>query len=120
MRHPKLGLAAALGLAALLASVPAWSQTNWGAVVIGPGGAYGWAVNMATEWEAEQQALAGCEGYCTEGFTFYDTCGAIAVTGDYWYFGTGFTQGIAEDEALDACESDSGYACEIQVWACTD
>lgn len=92
----------------------------WGAVMVGPDGAYGWAVNALTESQAEVAAMDSCEGACTQGFTFYDTCGAIAVGGDQAYWGTGFDQLIAEDDALVSCSDDWGDNCEIAVWACTD
>lgn len=118
----RMGLRSA-ALALLLAlpgTAMAQSGVNWGAIVVGPGGAYGWAINMATEWDAEQQAFANCGGACTDGYTFYDTCAAIAVNGDYWYIGEGFMQAIAEEEALVNCEAETGFGCVINVWACTD
>ena len=95
-------------------------DTLWGAIMVGPDGAYGWAVNADTEAEAELAARFNCEGQCTHGFTFYNTCGAIAIGGDEAYWGTGFTQFDAEDESLDSCEADWGDYCEVAVWACTD
>ncbi len=94
----------------------------WGAVVVGPNGAYGWAVNAFSETQAEIAAMANCQGGCSEGFTFYDSCGAIALSLDQstWYWGNGDDQWLAEENALDACFDDWGDACEIAVWACTD
>ena len=92
----------------------------WGAVMVGPNGAYGWAVNAITESQAEFAARANCDGACTQGFTFYNSCGAIAVGSNLAFWGYGDTQWFAEEEALDSCHDNTGYYCEIAVWACTD
>ena len=47
-------------------------------------------------------------------------CGAIAID-DYsglWYWGTGIFQDFAESDAIEACLSDGGGNCYIEVWAC--
>ena len=92
----------------------------WGAVVVGPDGAYGWASNANTEIEAEQAADANCSYQCETGFTFYDSCGAIAVSHHNAFWGHGDERFIAEANAMDACEQQFGFGCAINVWACTD
>ena len=92
----------------------------WGAVMVGPNGAYGWATNALSEAQAEYAARENCGGACTQGFTFYNTCGAIAVGSDQAYWGTGYTQWDAEEDALLSCSGFFGDYCEIAVWACTD
>lgn len=96
------------------------AQELWGAVVVGPDGAYGWSSNQWTEQAAESLAMDYCQGQCTQGFTFYDSCGAISVAWDQAFMGHGDTQEVAEAEALYACHIEMDGGCEIMVWACTD
>ena len=50
----------------------------WGAVGVGPGGAWGNAYDYPSERAAAQVAQNNCGGRCTTVKTFYNTCGAIA------------------------------------------
>ena len=112
-----VGLAIGLSLSVAPA---AQAQELWGAVLVGPNGAHGWSTNQWTEQAAEDLAMSYCEHQCTQGFTFYDSCGAIAVGWDEAFWGNGDTQYEAEEEALFACQSEVGGGCAIEVWACTD
>ena len=101
-------------------SSPAIAQKRWGAVAVGPNGGYGWATNVWTQREAEAAAIENCYGECITGYTFYDSCGAIAMGGDLAFSGGGATQAEAEAQALEFCRTDVGEGCEIKVWACTE
>jgi len=113
-----LGLVLALNAPGSMAR--AQDAENWGAVAVGPWGAYGWAVDAASEAEAEAGALSGCDGQCTQKFSFHDTCGAIAIGGERAFWGTGAEQSAAEQAALEACRAQIEGSCEAIVGACAD
>ena len=91
----------------------------WGAVGIGADGSFGWSHSHRSEGLAIQAAQDGCKGRCSEIKTFYNTCGAIAVSDNgAWGFGWHENQELASDMAVDYCQ-DNGYNCRVQVWACS-
>lgn len=92
----------------------------WGAVGVGPGGAWGYSHSWHSEAEAIDAAHEGCEWDCTDMFSFYNGCAAIALTPDQQYYGRGFgwTRSDAEAEAYAACSA-FGTGCAIRVWACS-
>ena len=101
-----------------LAAPPAAAE--WGAVAVGPNGAYGWAVNRATRQAALDAAGRLCRGRCVEALSFNGGCGAIAYgTGGRGGWGTGPSRVEAENNALDACQERTA-ACRIVAWACND
>ena len=113
-------------LAAVLACVGAAAQAGacgyaycWGAVTIGPGGAWGYAVGQANEQTAVNMAAQGCQYNCTDTYTFANACAASAV-GNNGYVGWGEAQSRWDAEALAMgyCAQGSG-GCGIQVWACS-
>jgi len=113
-------------LAAVLACVGAAAQAGscgyvycWGAVMIGPGGAYGFSHSWASEQQAYDAALQGCQYNCTETYTFANACAAIAL-GTNGYVGWGEAQSRvgAESIAMGYC-LEGAPNCRIQVWACS-
>ena len=108
---------AALGLIASAASA---SAQDWGAVLVSPDGGYGWSIDNWTEDDALDDAMDGCGGACTDGFSFQGGCGAIAIDeySGLWYWGTGLFQDFAESSAIESCLGDGGGNCYIEVWAC--
>ncbi|MZR15148.1 DUF4189 domain-containing protein [Maritimibacter sp. DP07] len=92
---------------------------QWGAVGIGPGGAYGYAHDWNTERQAYGSAARGCEWDCTEIRTFFNTCAAMAVASNGgWGWGTGASRGAAESRAMGYCRQ-YGNGCRVRVWACS-
>ncbi len=119
MRRAVIALVLAFG--ALLWLPPtASAQKRWGAVAVGPEGSHGHATNFWTEREAEAAAIENCEDKCTAGFVFYDSCGAIVLSGEEAFSGKGATQAAAEAQAIAFCEADKAEGCEVVVWACTE
>ena len=94
-------------------------QKCWGAVAIGPGGAWGAAHSYTSEQAAANAAQGGCEGDCNNIRTFYNQCGALAEgSNGNWGFGYGGTRDIAEVNALSACY-DYGPNCGIRAYSCS-
>ncbi len=93
-------------------------QYCWGAVGIGPNGAWGWASEHSNEGSAIGRVRSECPG-CTEIETFYNTCGAMATGSDgAWGFGWAGSRGAAEGNAIAYC-ADYGAGCRPVVWACS-
>lgn len=111
-------LLSALGFCALVAAPGAASAAAWGAVCIGPGGAYGYAYGWATSDQAYNAALEDSEYDCTEIRTFYNSCGAMAEGVGGWGWGTGGSRAIAESTAMNYCR-DYAHSCRVRVWACS-
>ena len=91
----------------------------WGAIAVGPGGAWGYAHGKISQDAAYSGAQGGCEGDCTEVYTFFNACGAIAVASNGatgWAIDT--SRESAENAALRSCAS-VGRACGVRVWACS-
>lgn len=91
----------------------------WGAVGIGPGGAWGFSHSYISEQGAINAVQGECGGDCNNIRTFYNTCGAMAEgNSGNWGFGWGATQGIAESNALNFCYQ-NGPGCTVKVWSCS-
>jgi hypothetical protein len=91
----------------------------WGAVAIGPGGAYGFSHSWASEQQAYDSAQTGCEWDCTVVQTFYNSCAAIAVADNGgWGWGYDSTRYAAESRAMSYC-AEQGYNCRVRVWSCS-
>lgn len=93
----------------------------WGAVGIGPNGAWGYSHSQYSEADAiaAVQAPDACEGDCDVVQTFYNTCGALSEGSDgSWGFGYASTRELAEETSLDYCR-DYGSGCRVRVWACS-
>lgn len=91
----------------------------WGAVAVGPNGAWGYAHSQTTEDRAVGNLQRACEGDCDNLHTFYNSCGAIAEDAQgNWGFGRGDSRIFAEQAALSFCGR-YGQGCQIRVWACS-
>jgi hypothetical protein len=103
--------------AVALSATPALAADSWGAVAVGPGGAFGWAVDYDTEAEAAAEVRKQCGNDC-EGITFRNSCASIALGSNGGAWGLGDTREEAERNALASCAKD--YAgCAVKVWGCT-
>lgn len=114
MRSVRLSIFAMVLTAA--SASPAASE--WGAVALGPSGAFGWAASHGSRQAALDAALRACRGRCVEVLSFNGGCGAIA-TGDDGEggWGTGRYRVLAENNALEAC-AERSRNCQVRVWAC--
>ena len=92
---------------------------NWGAIAVGPRGAYGWAVDFPSRAAAEAAALRECGGSCTRKLSFADACAAYATTPNM-DFGWA-VRDSKEDAQLVAMQECSKYGqgCQVRVWGCT-
>jgi len=91
----------------------------WGAVAIGPDGAYGWSQGWNSEPGAINATQDGCKDRCMTFKTFYNTCGAISVADNGgWGWGWADTVKAAQKRASDYC-ADNGKNCAPRVWACS-
>lgn len=111
-----LGFIAATFLLVEGFSAGAAIANEWGAVGIGPNGAYGWAVDFEKEQDAINYAVSACQGEC-RGFSFSNSCAAIAKGGGYIGWAQAPSKSTAQAIALEQCGNSS--SCEIQVWGCT-
>ena len=94
-------------------------QYCWGAVGIGPGGAWGYSYGQYSEQDAINTLQNECGWDCDTVRTFYNTCGAMASgSNGSWGFGWGGSRAIAEGNALDYCYQ-YGNNCQVRVWACS-
>lgn len=100
-----------------LAASPAAAQDKYGAVAVGPNGAYGWAVDYDTENAAAEAALKECGSECDD-ITFVNSCASIAIGNQSGAWGVGDSRAEAERNALAEC-SEKGAGCSIKVWGCT-
>ena len=91
----------------------------WGAVGIGPGGAWAYSYGKYSETDAVNALQGECEWDCDNVQTFYNTCGAIAEgSSGNWGFGWADTCVQAEENALGYCYQNGG-GCSVRVWACS-
>jgi len=91
----------------------------WGAVGIGPGGAWAYSYGKYSETDAVNALQGECEWDCDNVHTFYNTCGAIAEgSSGNWGFGWADTRVQAEENALGYCYQNGG-GCSVRVWACS-
>lgn len=112
-------LVAAMGLGSAAVAGQCGYDYCWGAVGVGPNGAWAYSYGMWSEQEAYNAAQDECGWNCTTVKTFYNTCGAIARA-DNGALGWGFeyTRELAESTAINWC-MDVGYNCRVVVWACS-
>lgn len=91
----------------------------WGAVMIGPNGAWGFSHSWPSEQQAYDAAMQECRYDCTEVRTFANACAAIAqASNGYWGWGQGGNRSAAENTAINYC-ANGGYDCRVRVWACS-
>ncbi|MFZ4556142.1 MAG: DUF4189 domain-containing protein [Pseudanabaena sp.] len=90
---------------------------EWGAVATGPNRAYGWAVDYPTEEAAKAAALSNCEGGCTDGVSFHNSCASIATGGGYFGWATSASKSTAISNAINECGGSS--VCSTKVWGCS-
>ncbi|TCL01611.1 uncharacterized protein DUF4189 [Shimia isoporae] len=91
----------------------------WGAVGIGPNGAWGYSHSQYSEREARNVVQSECGGNCDVVQTFYNTCGALSEGSEgNWGFGWANTRDAAEETSIGYCE-DHGGGCRVRVWACS-
>ena len=108
----------------LIAGTGFAAAENWGAIAIGPNGAYGWAYDFPSRQAAENAALSECGGRCQRKLSFADTCGAYATatdaSGNIRAYGWATRQSKEEAQmvAMQEC-SKYGQGCRVHVWACT-
>lgn len=78
---------------------------------------YGFATGFATKEEASGEAMKQCREagnrHCKV-ISWFETCGAYAVSRKYYGAGWGSTKRRAEDMALDKC----GKNCEVVISEC--
>ncbi|MBV6787077.1 DUF4189 domain-containing protein [Xanthomonas campestris pv. uppalii] len=101
-----------------------WIKT-WGAVAISGSGDAGVSSGRRTKEQAENDAIASCEGLgsgnCKVSMSFFNQCVAAADSGH----GQGSMFGAASIEeasrlAVSQCEEKSGRQCKITLSKCTD
>lgn len=109
-----------LGLAAGSAQAGACGYERcWGAVAIGPNGAYGFAHSWSNETDAVNTALQGCNGNCDVVRSFYNSCAAMAQSSNGgWGWAYAGSRDVAEQNALSYCR-DYGPNCQVRVWSCS-
>lgn len=91
----------------------------WGAVGVGPNGAWGYAIEYSNENAAWNRVQSECSGNCDNIHTFYNACGAIAMASDgSWGFDWGYSRAEAENNALGQCYK-YGSDCSVRVWGCS-
>jgi len=99
------------------------NRKTYGAIAYGAkSGAYGWSHDFDDPQSAENEALISCRvngDDCQVVVDFWNTCAAVAADQDYVAYGLGETRGVAESEALAACQKDGGTQCAVQAWGCT-
>lgn len=109
---------AAVALTLLVGSAGT-ALAGWGAVGIGPYGAYGYAYGQPNENAAWNRVQNECGGNCDNIKTFVNDCGAMAQDpSGAWGFGRGNNQSQAENSARGFCAQYGGNQCTITVWAC--
>jgi hypothetical protein len=85
-------------------------------------GAYGYSDNWEDEATAEKNALDGCKENgpgCEIVVWFYDSCAAVAGSGDIVSWGQDSREAAAKQKALDACAKEGGTKCNIKVSHCS-
>lgn len=115
-------LSAALFATGLFAHAAAAGQCGyincWGAVGIGPQGAWGFSHSYAYEGDAISRVQGECPN-CNVINTFYNSCGAMAVASNGGYgFAWAGSRYEAERAALGYCR-DYGPNCKNVVWSCS-
>lgn len=122
MRILKLTVIVGLGLwSGAVSAGECGLEYCWGAVGIGPNGAWGYSHSQYSEADAISAAQGpdACQGDCDIVQTFYNTCGALSEGSDgSWGFGYAGTRELAEETSLEYCR-DYGTGCQVRVWACS-
>lgn len=91
----------------------------YGAVAIGPRGAYAYSYHYPSAQAAYDAAQDSCNWGCDVVKTFYNTCGAIAQADNgAWGWGWESTAELAQSTAMNYC-MDVGRNCQVRVWACS-
>lgn len=104
--------------ALMFAASAGMAMAGWGAVGIGPNGAYGWSADYGSESGAIGRVRAECPG-CDNIKTFYNACGAMASgRNGAWGWGWAGSRWQAEQLAIQYCR-DYGSNCQLRVWACS-
>ncbi len=87
---------------------------------------YGWALNFASQQEAQREALRACnskvhDNSCTPVLDFYDTCAAYAEGDRDIHYGWAGNRDpeAAKAAAVAACHAKGGANCTVRVWGCT-
>ena len=113
----------AIALLCFAVALPADAATRsskkqpWGAIAFNSKtSAFGYAVDRDSKRTAEAEASRQCGADCDVIHSFRNNCGAIANDARRFFWATGATRAIAEQQALGKC---TGGACKIAVWACT-
>jgi hypothetical protein len=100
------------------------SKKTYGSIAYGAeSGAVGWSYDFDNAPAAEDEALNNCRANgddCQVVVDFWNTCAAVAADGDIVRYGLDVTRGLAEVNAVTACEEDGGANCVVQAWACTE
>src|SRR5215813_10440705 len=95
----------------------------YGAIAYGTqSGAVGWSYDFDDAPSAENEALSNCRDHgddCQVVVDFWNTCAAVAASGDIVRYGLGDTEDEAQGDAVATCEKDGGTQCEVQAWSCT-
>ena len=119
MRFLGWTLAYVFVVATSTAAMACSNGTCWGAVGIGPGGAWGNAYDYPSENAAANAAQNNCGGNCTTIRTFYNTCGAIAQgDGGGWGWAWSGSAQDAQSSAIAYCVPNARN-CQVRTWACT-
>lgn len=121
-RYLGLSLVVAMALMTVLPSSAMAACANgrcWGAVGVGPGGAWGNAYDYPSQQAAAQAVQNSCQGDCTTIKTFFNSCGAIAQ-GDSggWGWAWHVSKQEAQSRAIAYCVPNDRN-CRITTWACT-
>lgn len=115
MRNSRILIAAS---AAILGFATAAHAQAWGAVGVGPGGAWGWSVGHWSGDEAVNSMQGYCEWDCDNVHTFVNSCGAIAISSSgAWGFAARDNEEWAREVSVFLCE-DHGRDCWVEVSAC--
>lgn len=114
---PALIVAALLILS--LAQAGTAQAGSFGAVGIGPGGAYGFAHSYSSASGATNRVQRECHGNCTIIRSFFGACGAISSgNGGAWGWAYAPTRARAETMAQGYCRA-NGSGCRVRAWACS-
>jgi hypothetical protein len=117
MVHKMAWLAAAVVLV-LSAGQAARAQDLYGAIAYNDSSRMvGWSFNYATQWAAEDRALAECGRGCDIVTWFRNACGALAIGSGGWGADWGNNRREAEVKALGLCGQYS-KDCYIERWVC--
>ncbi|WP_329412113.1 DUF4189 domain-containing protein [Nocardia vinacea] len=113
---------AATGIALAVSAAPAQAQANeYGAIAISRSTShYGFWYGSGSFAAAESNAVNSCIKYgggsdCTAKISWRNGCGALAISRNYWSYGSGPSLAAAKNKAL-ANNPGNAY---IEHWNCT-